>query len=160
MKCQDHQGQVVEVGGLTVHLGGVLYHPLMDLSIYNLVVPFLEDGHPKLAKVREAMGSSGVLLHYPIPDYCAPPSNWREFLDFMVAQLRGNQKVIAFCAGGHGRTGTFLASLIARLEPEIEDPVEEARNRYCEKAVETKEQAAAVFALKGQPLPAKYNDLH
>jgi protein-tyrosine phosphatase len=59
---------------------------------------------------------------------------------------------------GHGRTGTFLASLIALLEDDhtTPDPIAAVRERHCEQAVESVAQGEAIFALRGQPLPRKY----
>jgi hypothetical protein len=43
------------------------------------------------------------------------------------------------------------------MEPETADPLAAVRERYCPRAVETSEQGTAIFALRGQPLPAQYH---
>lgn len=156
MEHQDHRGQIVEVGGLKVYLGGAGYEPFMDLSGYDVVVPFLETGHRTLPRVLESAKAETIVL-YPIPDFDGVPKDWRKFLDEMITELRLGKKLIAFCMGGHGRTGTFLASLIAILEPEVEDPIAAARTRYCDRAVETEEQTDAIFTLKRKRWLGKYN---
>ena len=46
------------------------------------------------------------------------------------------------CIGGHGRTGTFFAALVAHMMPEVKDPIAYVRENYCNEAVETEEQIA------------------
>lgn len=158
---QSHRGDLVKVGEFEISLGGAQYRPLMDLLDYDLVVPFLETGHPALEGLLKPVKAAGgpVIRPYPISDFSGVPDDWTDFLSSVVRELKAGRKVIGFCMGGHGRTGTILASLIAILEPDIEDPITAARSRYCKYAVETRAQAKAVFALKGQLLPTKYGNL-
>ena len=67
---------------------------------------------------------------------------------------------MVYCMGSHGRTGTFIASLIALLESKEQtpDPIAAVRERHCSKSVETIGQARAIFALRGEKLPKKYDD--
>jgi protein-tyrosine phosphatase len=98
-------------------------------------------------------------LAAPLQDFGGVPDNWKEFLTEKVIPLLKEEKtILAFCIGSHGRTGCFLASLIALIENETEtpDPIEAVRKRHCQRAVETLAQAKAVFALRDQPLPKKY----
>ena len=76
----------------------------------------------------------------------------------VIDELERGQKILTFCVGSHGRTGTFLASLIAVLETaeETPDPIEAVRLRHCHHAVETLAQAEGVFALRGESLPERY----
>lgn len=97
------------------------------------------------------------ILACPWNDGLGPPAGFGPFLHTQVIPLLARRKrVLVYCMGGHGRTGTFLASLIALLEPDCKDPIAEARERHCREAVETAEQAEAVFALRGQATPARY----
>jgi protein-tyrosine phosphatase len=92
-------------------------------------------------------------------DYNGVPPLWREFLQSVIDnELKRGKKILAFCVGSHGRTGTFLASLIALLESseEAPDPIAAVRERHCRKAVETGDQAEAIFALRGMEVPRKY----
>jgi hypothetical protein len=84
------------------------------------------------------------------------PKCWPEFIDFIVGLLKDDAKILAYCVGGHGRTGTFGASLISVLEPETPDPIDAIRARHCHKAVESCAQAKAVFALRKRSLPLRY----
>lgn len=131
-----------------------MYRPFMNLEGYDIVVPFME-----VVPVKVVETVTGKIWHYPIPDLSGVPDDWTEFLANVVSELKAGKRIIGFCMVGHGRTGTFLASLIALLEPDIEDPIAEARRRYCEHAVETQAQASAVFVLKGQSLPVEYENL-
>lgn len=149
---QDHRGDPVPVGKFTVVLGGTMYLTLADMGGYDLIVPFKEQLSESIV---EYVGYEHI-RHYPIPDFGGVPADWEQFIGQTISDLKAGKRILAFCAGGHGRTGTFLASLIAVLEPKIKDPIETARRRYCGHAVETVKQAEAVFALKGQPLPKKY----
>lgn len=158
MKHQNHLGQMVRIGEWGVYLGGAMYRPKIDLSQYDLAISFLELDSRFLRTVG-SMGTSVTIRRYPIPDFGGVPNDWPEFIKETIEELRSGKKVLGFCLGGHGRTGTFLASLIALLEPSVFDPIAEARSRYCEKAVETKAQMEAVFTLKGQLLPSKYANI-
>ncbi len=92
-------------------------------------------------------------------DFGGVPTNWRELLEErIIPRLEDGDDLLAFCAGSHGRTGTFLASLIALLETpeETPDPIAAVRERHCHEAVETKLQAEAIFALRGQAVPQHY----
>lgn len=100
-----------------------------------------------------------LLIELVLPDFGGVPSNWRELLETLVIpRLARGDRVLAFCSASHGRTGTFLASLIALLESadETPDPIAAVRKRHCQEAVETLAQATGIFALRGQPLPRRY----
>lgn len=96
-------------------------------------------------------------LHYPMEDMEGVPADWNEF----VAEIDNYMKtrklpILVYCDGGCGRTGTLLASLIARAEPETEDPLAAVRERFREDAVETLDQAKAIFRIRGQRVPKTY----
>lgn len=77
---------------------------------------------------------------FPITDMCAP-SNAADFaalIKWTTIQLNAGQKVHAGCIGGHGRTGTFLAALVATMGET--DAITYVREHYCKKAVESGEQ--------------------
>ena len=60
--------------------------------------------------------------------------------DISQGLVRDHQMEIG-CIGGHGRTGTVLAGmLIATQDFDSINAVEEIRDTYCQKAVETKSQ--------------------
>lgn len=150
-KHEPHRGQnSVQVGGLTIFPGGDLHLTEKDLGSFERVFCLTEKVKPTIATAGQR------LVHYPVPDFHAPPANWREFLEnSVIGTLRESRapKVLLLCAGSHGRTGTLIAGLIAILEPDTIDPIAAVRERHCEKAVETLRQAEAVFALRGAPVP-------
>jgi hypothetical protein len=141
------------VGGYTVLAGGTAYLRPKDYRKADVLVA-LTSNLPSWAVIGCAN-----LIPYPMEDYGGVPRDWREFLQSVIDnKLRRGKRVLAFCAGSHGRTGTFLASLIALLESEDEtpDPIAAVRQRHCREAVETRRQAQAVFALRRRRMPARY----
>ncbi len=163
---QPHRGEPVKVGAYTIFLGGTQYLRAEDLAVADVLLPLtevplafgswhqLQQTDPSLSQIRGLppfeLNKVYNVLAAPLKDFGGVPDNWGQFLsEVVIPLLASGKKVLAFCIGSHGRTGTFLASLIALVEPEVEDPIAEARKRHCEKAVETKAQAKAVFALKG-----------
>lgn len=72
-------------------------------------------------------------------------------------------RVLVHCIGGHGRTGTFCAILLALTGALRKDPVQWLRKNYCEKAVETKRQFDYLSQLgitttcEPKPLMASYS---
>lgn len=170
---EPHRGmQAVKVGPYTVYLGGTMYFEAGDADCFDVLIPLTETGLPfgVMVAIDTADGvkhmpplSAGKyyqVLPLPIIDFCGPPDNWVETLrDKVVPPLASGKKVVAFCAGSHGRTGTFLASLIALLEPDVADPIAAARERHCHHAVEMRVQAEAVFAARGETLPKHWCDV-
>ena len=70
------------------------------------------------------------------------PSTW-PWLD----RARAGEVVEVGCLGGHGRTGTALACLAVLAGHPADDAVAWVRRTYCDRAVETDEQADYVRAL-------------
>jgi hypothetical protein len=89
--------------------------------------------------------------HVDWPDFGIPADRaaMLEALADVVTRAGAGEVVELGCLGGHGRTGTALACLavLAGLADD-QDPVEWVRSTYCERAVETDEQAAFVRALR------------
>lgn len=151
--AHSHRGNPVRVGPYTVLAGGTQYLQSEDLSQADILVP-LTDRIPV-----GVFGSFYEILAAPMRDFGGVPPGWESFLlEEVIPLLAEGERLLAFCAGSHGRTGTFLASLIAILETseETPDPIEAVRERHCHQAVETRAQAEGIFALRGQPLPEKY----
>jgi protein-tyrosine phosphatase len=87
--------------------------------------------------------------HVEWPDFGLPSDT-----DAFVAALRAahdraqrGERVELGCLGGHGRTGTALSSLAVLAGVAPGDAVAWVRSSYCDRAVETPEQAAFVAAL-------------
>jgi hypothetical protein len=150
-KLCSHRGEPVRVGPFQILAGGTRDLRPEDLEQADLLVPLLES-------VPFAFGRRYEILAAPLVDFGGVPQGWGEFVDVIVDELARGARVLTFCMGGHGRTGTMLASLIAVLETAAEtpDPIAAARERHCSHAVETLAQAEAIFALRGAPVPEKY----
>ena len=80
-----------------------------------------------------------VLLE--VADMTAPkePDRFTALVDWTIEQLEAGKKVHAGCIGGHGRTGTFLAALVAKMLGK-KDASSYVRKYYCPHAIEVKEQ--------------------
>jgi hypothetical protein len=71
-----------------------------------------------------------------------PPKNEDDFMRMIIwvcNQLQSGKKIHFGCIGGHGRTGTALAAVVA-LMTGMEDPITYVRQHYCKKAVESSSQ--------------------
>lgn len=148
-----HTGQLVRVGRYTILAGGMqdLRWNVEQVSGVDLLVPLVEEFHP-----------CGIdMLPCPMRDFGGVPEGWADSLQEVIRELEAGKKILAFCVGSHGRTGTLLASLIALLEPQSRtpDPIRAVRRRHCVRAVETFEQAKGIFSLRGEPVLSIYNGL-
>lgn len=157
-------GSVTYCGGSRVHCEG---KPFDDNW---LVVSLL--GHPPAKEERDKVDASNPKTAAALNKHTdnAPPKvrnwiciDWRdgsappvkaEFwrkLHRLTRQSPGVTNVLFFCDGGHGRTGTALASvLVAVTGKPADEAVEFVRASYCKRAVETNTQVAY---LKGLLLP-------
>lgn len=147
-----HLGASVAVGQYTVLAGGLQYLRSESLWPGDVLVPLTDESLPTGA------ADGKIVAPLYLPDFGGVPSNWETALDNMVEILSDGASLMVFCIAGHGRTGTFLASLIAILEDEevTPDPIAAVRERHCERAVESVAQGEAIFALRGQKLPRSY----
>ncbi len=166
-----HTGQPVRVGKHQIWLGGTQHLKAEHLVDADVLLPLTETKLNFGQWYRKPAGKSGTFLKMPpldaaveynvlaapLTDFGSVPSNWGEFLKTEVVPLiTSGRRVLAFCEGSHGRTGTLLASLIALMEPKSKDPIAAARFRHCPHCVETVAQATGVFALRGLPLPPQW----
>lgn len=145
-----HTGQLVEVGAYQLIAGGYYLSPTYVESADLLVA--LGGQLP----VEFGTVCSVPVLWMPLRDFGGVPPDWETILRAeVIPRLVEGRRLAMFCHAGHGRTGCLLASLVALLE-NVRDPIATVRGRYCPAAVETRAQAEAVFALRGKPLPKKY----
>lgn len=64
---------------------------------------------------------------------------WKEL--FRLIKENQKQNVVVFCVGGHGRTGTFVGSLMTvMLEIHGGRAIRSIRDGYCKRAIETSVQ--------------------
>lgn len=147
VKCRHRGQQGVKVGDYEIFPAGNLYLRPEDLQGFDLIVPLTEGTTKHDLDLYEGLGRK--VKRFPWPDYQPPPDGLVRFLRRnVIPALKKGKKVMVHCAGGHGRTGSFLAVLIALTEPEIDNPVAEVRSRYCYRAVETDEQERAIARIK------------
>lgn len=80
-------------------------------------------------------------IYFHISDMKAPanPKEFHKMIVWVWEQLQAGKKVHAGCIGGHGRTGTFLAALVAHATGN-KDAITYVRENYCDHAVESAEQ--------------------
>jgi len=165
-----YRGDAVMVGPYQVYAGGIDYLHSEDLNQVDVLVPlFGADEFPfgttytvtseqqpsRITALQR--GRSYSMLVGRLPNEGGVPDDWEWFLkQKVIPMLQDEKKLLAFCMFGQGQTGTWLASLVAILEPQTADPIAAIRERYCPSAVETLAQAKAIFALRGEPVPLKY----
>lgn len=149
-KCA-HNGDAVSIGEYTIFAAGGNHLWAEDMAVYDLRVMLRHEARFENLTFGEIVRG---FLWLPVRDYETVPDQhwevWVKRLGFVYDELVAGKQIVAFCAGGHGRTGLFLASLLALAEPGVEDPVAELRSRYCKKAVETPAQEAQVKRLMEQ----------
>ena len=165
-----YRGNPVRVGPYTVLAGGTRYLESSDLNKADVLIPLTgcqELNFGQLYELTAEQQPSGITAFAPgksyqvlvgkLPDFGGVPDNWEAFLrQQVIPLLASGATLMGFCFASQGRTGTFLASLIAILEPEVDDPIAAVRERHCEHAVESVAQAEAIFAIKGIPVPERY----
>jgi hypothetical protein len=91
------------------------------------------------------------------PDFGVIPTTELGLLIGTIAhELASGKRVEIACMGGHGRTGTLLATLIGRIEGiDAASALRAARERYCEHAVETLGQIELLYRALGEEPPPR-----
>lgn len=80
-----------------------------------------------------------------------PVQFWQELIKLFEKK---KSKVLMFCIGGHGRTGTAMAVLLVLgLGYTPEKAVEWVRTNYCKQAIETWKQINYVYSMVGLEAP-------
>lgn len=95
---------------------------------------------------------------YPMRDG-SDPDNLREFCraaEWIIDMLGTDKTVDIGCVGGHGRTGTMLATLLVVQSVPARDAIKRVHTTYCEEAVETFAQASFIVRVdnirNGRPI--------
>lgn len=84
---------------------------------------------------------------YPMTDG-SDPDNLREFCragEWVLDSLRQGKTVDVGCIGGHGRTGTMLATILVLQGVSGREAVERVWDSYCREAIETQRQVNFVL---------------
>lgn len=151
----QHRGELVRVGGYSIGAAGTRFLKPGDLEGVDVLIPLAAE-----QPVPWRFATRHAILAAPLPDFGGVPPEWPEFIATVIEELRSGRRMLAFCRESHGRTGCLLASLISALENETDtpDPILAARERHCSQAVETVDQASAIFALRGRAVPELYID--
>ena len=162
VKCeklhQPHRCAPVKVGPFTVYAAGI-----HDLGTGDLD-PFKTDTDSVLVLLSgdqlewHCNAAEFTVLAEPLVDLGGVPEDWGDFIRKLFDLLVAGKRLLIACSKGHGRTGCCIASLIAFVESgeRTPDPIAAVRQRHCREAVETRKQAEAVFAVRGEPLPTRY----
>ncbi len=134
-RCYESHKPLPLKDGMEIY-GGSCSSPIVtDADVYVGL-----DSGMKLTS-RSWPWTPGTEIYYPIQDMTAPsdPASFKKLVDFICEQLKAGLKVHVGCIGGHGRTGTLLAAVVAVLMGE-KDAIQYVRKHYCSKAVETGSQ--------------------
>lgn len=134
-RCLDTHPELKIGGG--IFYGGSCGHPTVhDADIYIGFQSGMAHSN------RRFPWHPGHEIDFRVTDYHAPDKKdegaYVKLVDWTVAQLATGARVHAGCIGGHGRTGMFLAAVLARLG--VSNPIAHARSHYCDRAVESVEQ--------------------
>ncbi len=101
---------------------------------------------PELHHWEEPAAVPEIVLDWPDMGVVALP---RRFWEELVAHLTKTQgKMLVFCVGGHGRTGTALACLMVVCGWTSEDAIAWIRANYCRRAIETREQERYILQIE------------
>jgi hypothetical protein len=138
-RCGDsHKPLAIPVGKTKAYqiMGGSVY--TVNPAKYDVIISF--EGSYKGSEMALPW-THGVEFTYRIKDGAAPgnPKNFKKLVEWVADRLYEGDKVFCGCIGGHGRTGTFLAALVAHMSGE-KDAIKYVRDNYCKKAVESESQ--------------------
>lgn len=138
---------VTYCGGSAIYVEDVLYSP------HTLIVSLTgerrggimhgSEGWQNLINTFNSQPEEWMAIKWP--DMSSPNINLVGFWNGLHenAKARGITKVIFYCFGGHGRTGSALASILVEcVDYTPEEAIAIIRKVYCEEAVETKSQEA------------------
>lgn len=98
----------------------------------------------------------GQAFLFPIKNYHAPVNilDFHNLIKWSARQLKAGKDIHAGCIGGHGRTGTYLAALVAHVMKK-QDAIQWVRENYCKKAVESQAQVTFLvvnYGVKAAPV--------
>jgi hypothetical protein len=160
-----HWRTEVKIGGFTVLASGLMDRPKdgipgpepwPDAGIYLDRSWFSHLGGIASAGVDAPIDPWWPFIVVDWPDQGALEADYYAALvDSVVEMLEAGKRVEVACQGGHGRTGTLLAGVLARVESlPAAEAIKSLRDRYCEEAVESRAQVRQVHEYLGEEPPA------
>jgi hypothetical protein len=119
---------------LVIYGGSCIQPSVTDVDVY---IGFDSGMRPTQ---RSWPWKKGEEFLFKITDMHAPDdaAEFKKLVGWTVKRLEAGSKVHCGCIGGHGRTGTFLAALVAHYGEK--DAIDYVRKNYCQKAVESGDQ--------------------
>lgn len=121
---------------------------VLDLN-QNLAEKFVIGGPDRFVSLNEKMHGDVEIVQIKWTDYGIPNASLR-FWEAMLEELASKECIVMIsCHGGHGRSGTALASLMVASGMNGYQAIKLVRKVHCEKAVENKKQEDYVLDLRG-----------
>lgn len=137
--CQPHTRDEVQIGAFTVKASsiGAPTHAFVNHPVEAAL--FLDSQWN--GRIGTDFPSSDLIRVYAWPDFgVIDISQLHELVGWVTQALESDKTVDVGCLGGHGRTGSLLAALVAEVESRSGDEaVNDIRIRYCIEAVEGKQ---------------------
>lgn len=145
----DLAPRVAGYSGGTYAVSGLYSGPIMKLKGFDEHLKRVVDKEKEYTKDQ-------VIFEIEWDDMGVPPFRKLFFEEFAAALEDGSRgflenhgrkrKILVMCAGGHGRTGTLLATLalINNIIPGDKDVLKNMRLMYCENCIETFSQAELI----------------
>ncbi|KKN82310.1 hypothetical protein LCGC14_0311230 [marine sediment metagenome] len=164
----DHWRTVVKIGDSHILASG-----LMDRPKHPFVMPGPKPWPDKGLYLddlwsRQLGGISSAGVKCPIDpwwpyvivdwsDRAAIDDKWYTLIvNLIIKWMKSGDKVEIACQGGHGRTGTLVAGVLAKVEGlSANDAIEALRDRYCKQVVESHSQICQIYRFLGEKEPDK-----
>ena len=165
-KCRHEPTPVFEKDGIVYHACSKTHVPWdWDGPIVNLLGDkdlvradpriFASDGWDDLEKYTANFSQIPDCIVIDWRDGGIPPVQKAFWSAFHQMALTDKRPPLFYCWGGHGRTGTALASMMLSLDVlETADKVMSfIRTQYCTEAIETFSQESYLYRLNGEDPP-------
>lgn len=127
--------------------------------IMNLTYTSIKEQHrigiPELSKWND-WSCPYQELQMDWPDYCPVDLPKQFWVDLLHHLETSKKRMLVFCLGGHGRTGTAIAVMMClSLGYKPEDAIAWVRKNYCSHAIESKAQENYIYEMaKTEPASA------
>jgi len=136
-------------GGLWGCAGSRVWIGDLEVVHPDLVVLLAGAAFDALELWEPAVSGRVEVWAWPMPDYGV----WavrllRQRAARLLEEIRRGRRVLVACAGGHGRTGTLCAAVLAAAGVPPRRAIKWVRERYCPLAIETEEQEEAILLLR------------